>query len=57
MNAMNAQNPVVDSDSRCEVRAAGVLSEYDGGTTKRAPDRVLGGPQSRALDGYEGAAQ
>lgn len=27
------------------------------GETKRAPDRVLGGPQSRALDDYQGVAQ
>lgn len=27
----------------------GGQERYPGGTTKRAPDRVLGGPQSRAL--------
>ena len=43
------EKPVVERDSASVVHQIEAGSRYDGGTTKRAPDRVLGGPQSRAL--------
>lgn len=46
---LNARTPCFERESRCEVRPEMGGSRYHRGTTKRAPDRVLGGPQSRAL--------
>lgn len=46
---MNAQNPAVERDWASEVVAPAARSWEDGGINKRALDRVLAGPQPRAL--------
>ena len=51
---MNAGKPTVDRDSARSVLASGVPICENGTTTERAPDRVLGGPQSRALADWIG---
>lgn len=40
------EDPTVERDS--------ASAAVESGATKRAPDRVLGGPQSRALADYQG---